>query len=113
MIDRQEFNETFQYFDKEIIVEIIDIFLSEYDERFKNLRANVAERDFEKLKFNAHSLKGVIANFKDPVTIDQSKRLDDMAKNKVENGLDKALADLEKSSAALIEELIVIKKKYS
>jgi hypothetical protein len=113
MIDRQQFNENFQYFDKEIIVEIIDIFFSEYDERFKNLKANVADKDFEKLKFNAHSIKGVIANFWDPVTIEQSRRLDEMAKNKVENGLEKALQDLEQSSALLVEELKKIKKQFS
>jgi hypothetical protein len=110
MIDRQKFNDNFQYFDKEIIVEIIDIFITEFDERFRNLRQNVAEKDFVKLKFNAHSLKGVIANFMDPVTVDQSRMLDEMAKNKTENGLAELYNDLEKNSGLLLEELIAIKK---
>lgn len=76
MIDRPKFNENFQYFEKEIIVEIIDIFESEYEDRFKALRENISIRDFNQLKFHAHSLKGVIANFMDPVTIELSRRLD-------------------------------------
>lgn len=113
MIDRAKFNENFQYFDNEIIVEIIDIFISEYDERYRNLRKNVDEKDFAQLKFNAHSLKGVIANFMDPVTIEYSRRLDEMTKDKTEAGLAELYAALEKSSAQLLEELHVIRKELT
>ena len=105
MIDRQKFNENFQYFEKEIIVEIIDIFESEYEDRFKALRENIAIRDFNQLKFHAHSLKGVIANFMDPVTIELSRRLDEKAKNKDEDGLESLFSELEKATGNLREEL--------
>ena len=113
MIDRNEFDDLFKSFGKEIVVEIIDIFISEYDDRFKHLRENVAAMDFKNLEFNSHSLKGVIAHFKDPVTTEQSRRLNAMAKEKVEAGLEKALQDLEKSSALLLEELKTIKKQLT
>jgi HPt (histidine-containing phosphotransfer) domain-containing protein len=113
MIDRNKFNENFQYFDNEIIVEIIDMFFSEFEERFINLHENVNTLDFEKLKFNAHSIKGVIGNFMDPVTIELSKRLDEMAKNKVENGLEKTLNDLETNTKLLLEELKKIKQELT
>ncbi|MCK9220282.1 MAG: Hpt domain-containing protein [Bacteroidales bacterium] len=113
MIDRQKFNENFQYFEKDVIVEIIDIFISEYEDRFNNLRQNVVDRDFIKLKFNAHSLKGVIANFMDPVTIELSKKLDEMAKEKREAGLTELFADLEKNSEKLLEELKQYRLEYS
>lgn len=113
MIDRVKFNENFQYFDNEIIVEIIDIFISEYDERFKNLKKNIDEKDFTQLKFNAHSLKGVIANFMDPVTIEQSRSLDEMAKKGTEAGLADLFNALEKSSFSLLQELKVIKKELT
>ncbi|MCX6279195.1 MAG: Hpt domain-containing protein [Bacteroidetes bacterium] len=112
MIDRKQFNDVFEYFDKEVIVEIIDIFVSEYDDRFRKLRANVTDKDFKNLQFNAHSLKGVIANFMDPVTIEQSKRLDEMAKKEIVAGLEKALEDLELNSALLLKELKIIKKEF-
>ncbi|HNW72964.1 MAG: Hpt domain-containing protein [Bacteroidales bacterium] len=113
MIDRKKFNENFQYFDKEIIIEIIDIFFSEYDERFEKLSKNVKEQDFVQLKFNAHSLKGVVANFMDPVTIDLSRRLDEAAKNKEKTGLDILYQDLVENTAKLLEELKVIRKELT
>jgi hypothetical protein len=113
MIDRQKFNENFQYFDKQIIIEIIDIFFSEYEERYENLQKSVREKDFIKLKFNSHSLKGVIANFMDPVTIGLTTRLDEMAKNKVVSGLDQLYDDLKKNSDYLLEELKQIREELT
>ena len=113
MIDRQKFNDNFQYFDKEIIIEIIDIFFSEYEERYKNLQQNIQDKDFTKLKFNAHSLKGVIANFLDPVSIEHSRKLDEMARNMQEAGIDQLFADLKKSSADLVKELEQLKKELT
>lgn len=113
MINRQKMNENFQYFDKEIVVEIIDIFISEFDNRFENLHKNVVEKDFIQLKFNAHSLKGVIANFMDPVTIDLSRKLDEMAKAKDEAGLKELFDNLYDASKKLLEELIGIKKELT
>jgi hypothetical protein len=113
MIDRQKLNDNFQYFDKEIVVEIIDIFFSEYDERFINLQKNVLEKDFVNLKFNAHSLKGVIANFMDPVTIELSRKLDEMARDKNEIGLDNLFTDLKKSSDQLLDELRMLKMELT
>lgn len=113
MIDRKKFNENFQYFEKEIVVEIIDIFQSEYDERYRKIENNIREKDFVQLKFNAHSLKGVIANFMDPVTIDLTRKLDEMAKEKQEAGLQNLYDSLAKSSRALLEELQIIRKELT
>jgi len=127
MIDRQQLHEFIKYYGKDILIEISDMLISEYDERFRNLKANVAARNYKDLQFNAHSLKGVIANFMDPVTIEQSKRLDQLAKTAIEHweksdettrkeieaGIEKALIDIEKSSALLIEELKKIKKEIT
>jgi HPt (histidine-containing phosphotransfer) domain-containing protein len=113
MINRERFNENFQYFDKEIITEIIDIFLAEYDDRYSAIARDIREKDFVKLKFDAHSLKGVIANFMDPVTIDLARKLDEMAKFKEENGLHDLFGELEKASASLKEELLVIRKEIN
>lgn len=113
MIDRKKFNENFQYFEKEIVVEIIDIFQSEYDERFKTLRGNIEKLDFAQIKFSAHSLKGVVANFMDPVTIDLSRQLDEKAKSKEVSGLSSLFEELEKNSAILLEELKKIRAELT
>jgi hypothetical protein len=113
MIDRVKFKENFQYFEKEVVIEIIDIFESEYQERFMNLDKNMKERDFEKLKFNAHSLKGVVANFMDPVSIELSRKLDEAAKFKTEAGLDEIYSDLKNSCKSLLGELKSIKTELT
>ena len=37
-IDWVQFNENFQYYDKEIVKEVISIFIDEYDQRMVNLK---------------------------------------------------------------------------
>lgn len=113
MIDRKKFNENFQFFEKDIIIEIINIFESEYDERYTNLRKNVSERNFDQLKFNAHSLKGVLANFMDPITIGLSQKLDEMAKKREETGLSQVFEELVTASEALSKELAAIKSELT
>lgn len=66
IISPELFNDTFQYFDKEIVVEIIDIFINEYPERMSTIQAAIQTRNFADLKFSAHSVKGVVANFAVP-----------------------------------------------
>ncbi|MEI8005572.1 MAG: Hpt domain-containing protein [Bacteroidota bacterium] len=105
MIDRQKLNQNFQYFDKETIIEIIDIFFEEYPDRMEKLRKNIEDLDFVQLKFNAHSLKGVIANFQDPECSELSRKLDEMAKNQEKNGLTGVFQDLVAASDKLMEEL--------
>ncbi|NQV02467.1 MAG: Hpt domain-containing protein [Bacteroidia bacterium] len=113
MIDRKRFNENFSYLDKEVVVEIIDIFLDEYVKRFIDLMKNIDDQDFDKLRFNAHSLKGVVANFMDPVTIELSKTLDDKAKDKDSTGLQELYDELKKDSEFLAEELRELKTEFT
>ncbi len=109
MIDRQKLNQNFQYFDKETIIEIIDIFFSEYPDRVEKITRNIQEGDFTQLKFNAHSLKGVVANFQDPLTIELSRKLDEMAKNQQSAGLNQVFEDLKAASEKLLQELNALK----
>ena len=113
MIDRQKLNQNFQYFDKETIVEIIDIFFEEYPDRAEKLKKNIQDGDFAQLKFNAHSLKGVVANFQDPETIELSRKLDEMAKNKTSAGLQKVVEDLKLACTKLMDELSALKAELS
>jgi len=63
MINKARFKEHFDYFDKEIVVEIIDIFVDEYDERIQKMTMSILDKNLEALKKAAHAFKGVIANF--------------------------------------------------
>lgn len=63
MVNKEEFLETYNYFDNSLLVEIIDIFLNEYEGRLEKIYKDVTEHNFKDLRFDAHGIKGVIANF--------------------------------------------------
>lgn len=113
MIDRQKLDQNFQYFDKETIIEIIDIFFEEYPERVEKIRKNIQDGDFNQLKFNTHSLKGVIVNFQDPVSIELSRKLDEMAKNQQSSGLTTVFEDLNIACKGLMDDLTALKAEAS
>ena len=113
MIDRQQFNDMFGQLDKENVVEIIDLFLNSFEERFTLIRKHVEERDFEVLKESAHKLKGAFLLFMDPITIELSKKLVEMARSKTVTGLDHVFAELEKNGLLLVEELKKLRKEFA
>jgi HPt (histidine-containing phosphotransfer) domain-containing protein len=63
MINRLLFKEHFSYFDKKIVVEIIDIFIEEYDERIIKLTQFINDKNIDDLRKAIHAFKGVISNF--------------------------------------------------
>jgi HPt (histidine-containing phosphotransfer) domain-containing protein len=85
MVNKQVFIDTYQYFDKSVILEIIDIFIDECPDRLVTLEQNIREANFDKLRFNAHSLKGVVANFSAPVAFEKVKYLEKTAADLVDN----------------------------
>ncbi len=105
VIDWVQFNENFQYYDKEIINEIINIFFDEYDNRMSDLEKNIKERDFTSLAFNAHSLKSVIANYMAPKALELTRKLEEMGKNKTEEGIYELFNDLKNTTLELVKEL--------
>ena len=79
-IDWEQFNENFQYYDKETVSEVIENFFEELDERMDTLAKNIAESDLTSLSFNAHSLKSVIGNFMAPRPYELSRSIEELAK---------------------------------
>lgn len=113
MIDREKFKDNFVYLDKEVVIELIDIFLGEYEERLTKIQNNVSTLDFTGLKFNTHSLKGVIANFMDPETIELSQKLDEHAKLETSDGLQELFDNLKTATENLVTELDDLKKDFT
>ncbi|MBK6345335.1 MAG: Hpt domain-containing protein [Bacteroidales bacterium] len=119
MVNKQNFYETYQFFDKSVIIEIIDIFISEYAERFEKLTKNIADRDFQNMRFNAHSLKGVIANFSAPVPLEMVRSFEKSAAILLENNgsdfdealMTKNLEDIRKATLTMAEQLAEIKQE--
>ena len=112
MIDKKQFSENFQYFDNEVVTEIINIFIDEYPERMETLRKNINEKDFEQLKFNAHSLKGVVANFVAPEVQELARQLEMKGANKDLTDVESLFNELKEKSALVVEELKELKKDF-
>ena len=105
VIDWDQFNENFQYYDKEIIKEVIDIFVDEYDNRISNLQKNIEDKDLNNLAFNAHSLKSVISNYMAPKAYELTRKLEELAKNKSEVEIPQIFAELKITTKELLFEL--------
>lgn len=112
VINKEQFQENFKFFDKEIIVEIIDLFIGEFDERMKNLKENIDTLDRKSLAFHAHSIKGVISNFVADVPRELARQLEENAKQSPPSELLEIYHKLYKSTAQLIEELKAIREIY-
>ncbi len=112
VIDNQSFNDSFQYFDKEIVVEILDIFLNEYEERLSTIKRSIDELDFPKLKFHAHSMKGVVANFAAPSAQAAAKTLEDKGTGSIKDGLIGDYEKLEEITLKLVEEIKVLRENF-
>jgi HPt (histidine-containing phosphotransfer) domain-containing protein len=105
VIDKNSFLDTFQYFDKPIVLEIIDIFINEYPNRISNIKNAIDTKNFDSLKFDAHSMKGVISNFMAAEPQKFARELENKAVEKDDSNLDDIFNSLHKSSEALLEDL--------
>jgi len=112
MIEHQKFVNNFKYFDKEIVCEIIELFIEEYPTRFTSLQQNINDSDFKSLQFNAHSLKGVISNFLDNDSKEFARQLEEKGKNSDPENISEIFEELKSSTKKMLEELIILKNKY-
>lgn len=112
VIDKAVFIDSFHYFDRPIVVEIIDIFLNDYFERLSTIKNAIETKDFAALKFNAHSLKGVIANFVADVPRQLAYQLEIKGTNQDGTDLDSLFSELQLAIADLIEDLKELKEEY-
>ena len=111
-IDRNQFVENFQYFDKEIVLEIIDIFINEYPDRIRAINDSIEAQNFDDIKFHSHSIKGVIANFCAQNPEQQARELELLGTNKDTSGLTEMFEEFKTSSAELVEELKEMRQQY-
>jgi HPt (histidine-containing phosphotransfer) domain-containing protein len=113
MVDRKEFDETFQYYDRETVLEIIDIFEKELPGRLSAIRKNIIDEDFSTLAFNVHSLKGVIALFLAAEPTGIASKLEEQAIARNSESLLLLYTSLATSTEMLMVELNEIRKEYS
>lgn len=112
IIDKEKFQENFKYFDNEIIVEVINIFIDEFPERMGAIKKNIEESDMQSLKFNAHSIKGVIANFMAELPQSYAKQLEEKANFNDNSDLEELYVGLHESTSEMIDNLEELKLIY-
>jgi HPt (histidine-containing phosphotransfer) domain-containing protein len=83
MIDWDKFNDRLGCFDEDLILELIEMFITDYPERMIALRKSVEDKDFHQLDENAHTLKTNCATFGDNDSARLAYNLEIMGKSQV------------------------------
>lgn len=112
VIDKASLKETFDVYDKETIIEIIDLFYEEYPARVKQLNKATETRDAELLRTSAHSLKGVISHFYAEKPRQLARELEEKGTSQDFEGVEQIKQDLLQQIEQMLEELKEIKKEY-
>ncbi len=130
MINEESFRNHFSHFDKDIVVEIIDIFIEEYDDRMEKISGFIAKHDLEALRKAAHAFKGVIGNFETDCKayqhieaienetrdlieeVNNGRVLSEEEENEFYHDLLQHFAAFRKSSFELLNDLKEIRKEY-
>jgi HPt (histidine-containing phosphotransfer) domain-containing protein len=112
VIDKEAFLDTFQYFDKPIVLEIIDIFINEQPERIERIENAINNKDFDTLKFDAHSLKGVIANFVAEKPHQLARTMEMKGTKKDGSDLESLLENLKTATIELVDDLKELRQEF-
>ncbi|HAG15885.1 MAG TPA: hypothetical protein DCG69_05080 [Bacteroidales bacterium] len=113
MIDKAIFASNYEIFDKEVVKEIMTIYVTEYPERMEKLEEAIIQGDFDQIYKRAHSLKGVTANFFDKESEEFARVIEEKGRAKNGQGL---LADyklLKASTDILVVDLTKMSTEYS
>jgi len=113
MINLENFNENFKYYGNDVVVQIIDMFIEDHQEDLKMIEQNITNKDFLSLRFNAHHLKGSVANFMDPETTELSRKLEEMGENKTEDSLAETFTELQLATKILLKELLAHRRNIT
>lgn len=111
MIDKETFRDNFKYYDKAIVLQVIDMFLEEYNDRFTVLEQNIRDLDFKNIDHNAHSLKGVVT-YMSTELYELARILEFKGKECESSGLQETFDTLKQSTLQLAEELVEMRKEY-
>lgn len=111
-IDRNEFNQNLGGLPGEIIIEILDIFFDEYDERMSSLKAAIDHRDFENIASIAHKLKGSVGQLYAVNLKETAQLMVDKGRSADASGLDDIFNEFENGMKTLYHELKEMRTEY-
>ena len=111
MINKESFRENFKYYDKSIVLQVIDIFLDEYPDRLRELEKNVSELDYPSIDNNAHSFKGVVA-YMSSALAEVARKLEFMGKEQSNAGIHETFEELRANARLLANDLKDMRTEY-
>ncbi|MBN2237150.1 MAG: Hpt domain-containing protein [Bacteroidales bacterium] len=113
MLDKEIFASNYEIFDKEVVKEIIGIYIQEYPDRIAKLEQLIKDKDYDQIYKNAHSLKGVTANFFDKESEEIARTIEEKGRAKDGVGMDELFAQLKISTQQLVIDLKNLSEEYS
>ena len=111
VIDLKDFLDRVQD-DKDLMLELFDIFMDDYKQKRQSLKEAVAKKDFEQIKSLAHSLKGASGNISAKALRVIFLKLEDVGKANNLTGIEQLLSDLDHRYSELIKRIDEIKKEF-
>ena len=111
VIDLKDFLDRVQD-DKDLMLELFDIFMSDYQEKRQSLKEAVAKKDYEQMKSLAHSLKGASGNISAKALRAIFIRLEEIGKANSLAGIEPLLNDLDLRYNDLVKRINEIKKEF-
>jgi two-component system, sensor histidine kinase and response regulator len=98
--------------DKELTVELLDIFVEDYRTKRKNLNEAIGKKDFEEIKNITHALKGASGNISAKAVREILIQLETMGKNENIEGSQGLLSQLDKAFEELKERIKSVKEDF-
>lgn len=95
--------------DRDLLREIVDLFLSDYPNTLDQIRSAVQSRDAKALEHHAHSLKGSVSTFGAQEAFDAAFSLERKGRNHDLSGIEEGLGKLESALGSLRPELELLR----
>lgn len=112
MIDYKTFDLTYGSFGAEMIHEIINIYLEEYESKINSIEKSVETGDFETLGKVAHSLKGSTSVFYEDIITNLARNLELAGKNHDDIAAKDNLTQLKQEAERFAGDLKDLKSRY-
>jgi len=107
-IDVVEFLERVQD-DKELLLELLDIFIEDFQEKRKLLGEAIGQQDFESIRSISHSVKGASGNISAKPIRALFIKVEEMGKNNDLTGADELLSTIDVEFTALTDRISNLK----
>lgn len=111
MINKEKFRENFQYYDKEVVIQVMDIFNNDYPLALQELQQSIAILDFHALNRKAHGFKGVVAYMSPELSV-LCHELEQKGAEQNSEGLQPTYNRLQEGILELVDELKLLRIEY-